>query len=161
MFLFNNIQSEYVGDLFADNRPPLPAPKNNEGPPILKSEVRNALNNSQSGKAAGEDGITLEMIRALEDFGVDTLTDMYNDMYSTGHIPEELLESVYITLPKKTRATECSDFRTISLMPHVFKIFLKIIQERINQNINREVGCYQFGSKQVLVREKVSFVSIQ
>ena len=40
--------SEYVGDLFADNRPPLPAPKNNEGPPILKSEVCNALKISQN-----------------------------------------------------------------------------------------------------------------
>ena len=72
-----------------------------------------------SEKAAGEDRITTEMISVLEDFGVDTLTDMFNDMYETGHIPEELLQSVYITLPKKARATECSDFHTISLMPHV------------------------------------------
>ena len=98
--------SEYVGDLFADNRPPLPNPSNNEGPPILKSEVRRAIKNSQSGKAAGEDGITLEMIRALEEFGVDTLTDMFNDMYSTGHIPDELLKSVYLTLPKKARSND-------------------------------------------------------
>ena len=83
----------------------------------------------------------------LEDFGIDTLTDMFNDMYSTGHIPEELLQSVYITLPKKARATECSDFRTISLMPHVLKIFLKVIQERISQKINKEVGNNQFGSR--------------
>ena len=136
-----------MGDLFADNRPPLPMPSNNEGPPILKSEVKEALKNSKNGKAAGEDGITTEMIRALEDFGVDTLTDMFNDMYETGHIPEELLQSVYITLPKKARATECSDFRTISLMPHVMKLFLKVIQSRINQKINSEVGCNQFGSR--------------
>ena len=105
------------------------------------------MRKSQNGKAAGEDGITTEMIRALEDFGVDTLTDLYNDMYATGHIPDELLQSVYITLPKKPRATECSDFRTISLMPHVMKLFLKVIQERISQKINREVGCNQFGSR--------------
>ena len=116
-----------------------------EGPPILKDEVRNALRKSQNGKAAGEDGITTEMIRTLEEFGVDTLTDLYNDMYATGHIPEELLQSVYITLPKKPRATECSDFRTISLMPHVMKLFLKVIQERISQKINSEVGSNQTG----------------
>ena len=78
---------------------------------------------------------------------MDTLTDMFNDMYSTGHLPDELLKSVYITLPKKARATECSDFRTISLMPHVLKIFLKVIQERISQKINKEVGSNQFGSR--------------
>ena len=142
-----NRWAEYVGDLFADDRPPIPTPSNNEGPPIMKSEVREALRKSQNGKAAGEDGITTEMLRALEEFGVDTLTDMYNDMYATGHIPDELLQSVYITLPKKPRATECSDFRTISLMPHVLKIFLKVIQERINQKINSEVGSNQFGSR--------------
>ena len=72
---------------------------------------------------------------------------MFNDMYETGHIAEELLQSVYITLPKKARATECPDFRTISLMPHVMKLFLKVIQSRINQKINSEVGCNQFGSR--------------
>jgi len=47
--------------------------------------------------------------------------------------------------PKKPRATECSDFRTISLMPHTLKIFLKIIQNRIAHSIDREVGRTQFG----------------
>ena len=53
--------------------------------------------------------------------------------------------SVYITLPKKPRATAFSDFRTISLMPHVLKIFLKVIQERISKRIDCEVGSTQFG----------------
>ena len=142
-----NRWSEYAGDLFADNRPPLPTPSNNEGTPILKSEVRNAMMNSQNGKAPGEDGITTEMLRALEDFGVDRLTELFNDMYSTGHMPDELLQSIYITLPKKARATECSDYRTLSMMPHVLKIFLKVLQERNKQKINREVGSNQFGSR--------------
>ena len=137
--------SEYVGDLFADTRPALPTPSNNEGPPIIPAEVRNALRKTQSGKAPGEDGITTEMLKQLEDYGVEKLTELYNDIYTTGHIPEELLLSVYITLPKKPRATECADFRTISLMPHTLKIFLKIIQERINKRIDREVGKTQFG----------------
>ena len=141
------LHSFYVGDLFADERPPLPTPRNNEGPPILISEVRNALKKSQNGKAPGEDGITTEMLKLLEDFGVQKMTELFNDMYSTGHIPDELLKSVYITLPKKPRATECADHRTISLMPHVLKVFLKVIQERINHKINNEVGSNQFGSR--------------
>ena len=107
--------------------------------------MRKALKSSQTGKAPGEDGITTEMLKQLEEFGIEKLTELYNEIYSTGHIPEELLISVYITLPKKPRATECSDFRTISLMPHTLKIFLKIIQNRIARSIDREVGRTQFG----------------
>ena len=139
--------SEYAKELFEDERSPLPTPSNTEGPPILKSEVRNALRKSQNGKAPGDDGITTEMLKLLEDFGVEKMTELFNDIYSSGHIPDELLKSVYITLPKKARATECADHRTISLMPHVLKVFLKVIQERINHKINKEVGSNQFGSR--------------
>ena len=96
-------------------------------------------------KAPGEDGITTEMLKTLEDFGIDKLTELFNDIYSNGTFPEELLMSVYITLPKQARATECSNFRTISLMPHTLKIFLKVIQARIGSKIDEEVGPTQFG----------------
>ena len=137
--------AEYIGDLFADTRPTLPTPSNDRGPPILKEEVEKAIRKSQTGKAPGDDGITVEMIKLLEDFGLEKLTDLYNQIYSTGTFPEELLKSVYITLPKQPRATECSNYRTISLMPHTLKIFLKVIQDRIGCKIDREVGQTQFG----------------
>ena len=85
------------------------------------------------------------MIKLLEEFIVDKLTELYNEIYSTGKFPEELLKSVYITLPKQPRATDCSNYRTISLMPHTLKIFLKIIQDRIGSKIDSEVGQTQFG----------------
>ena len=137
--------AEYIGELFSDTRPSLPAPSNDEGPPILKSEVERALKNAQLGKAPGDDGITTEMLKLLESFGVEKLAELFNDIYSTGVFPEELLMSVYITLPKQPRATDCANFRTISLMPHALKIFLKIIQARIGNKIDSEVGPTQFG----------------
>ena len=85
------------------------------------------------------------MIKTIGEFGIEKLTQLYNSIYETGHIPQELLTSVYITLPKKPRATECSDYRTISLMPHTLKILLKIIQERLSKKIDKEVGETQFG----------------
>ena len=137
--------AEYVGELFADARPELPEPSNDRGPPIIKSEVERAIKNTQLGKAPGDDGITTEMLKALEEFGIEKLTDLYNEIYSSGIFPEELLMSVYITLPKQARATECSNYRTISLMPHTLKIFLKVIQARIGTKIDEEVGPTQFG----------------
>ena len=137
--------AEYVGELFADTRPGLPQPSNDRGPPILRSEVEKAIKNTQLGKAPGEDGITTEMLKILEDFGIDKLTELFNLIYSSGEFPEELLMSVFITLPKQARATDCSNFRTISLMPHTLKIFLKVIQARIGTKIDNEVGPTQFG----------------
>ena len=79
------------------------------------------------------------------DFGIDKLTELFNLIYSSGEFPEDLLMSIFITLPKQPRATDCSNFRTISLMPHTLKIFLKIIQNRIGTKIDKEVGPTQFG----------------
>ena len=87
----------------------------------LSIHVERAIKISPKGKSPGEDGITTEMVKTLEEFGINALTELYNDMYETGYIPQDLLKSVYITLPKKAKATECSDHRTISLMPHITK----------------------------------------
>ena len=137
--------TEYIGDLFQDERSTVPTPENNDGPPILRAEVENAIKKTPNGKSPGDDGITAEMIKPLEDFGVDKLLEIYSDMYESGYIMIDLLTSIFITLPKKHKATECSDHRTISLMPHVMKIFLKIIQDRIRAKLDKEVGETQFG----------------
>ena len=79
--------SEYIGDLFSDNRPALPSPSNLEGPPILQEEFKNAIRKSRIGKAPGEDGITTEMIKAIGQFGIEKLSELYNNIYGTGHIP--------------------------------------------------------------------------
>jgi hypothetical protein len=136
---------EYVGELFQDNRGTKPEPQNNEGPPILRSEVERAIKTTGKGKAAGPDGITVEMIEALEEFGIDKLTDLFNDIYFSGCIPEEMRLSEFITLPKKPNAVECTDYRTISLMSHITKILLKILLERNKTKINKEISEEQFG----------------
>ena len=68
-------------------------------------------------------------------------------MYSASYVPADLRTSVFIALPKKkeTRAVECAEFRTISLMCHTLKLLLTIILRRISDKINREVGDEQAG----------------
>jgi hypothetical protein len=85
------------------------------------------------------------MIKALEDFGIEIITDICNDIYNTGYIPNDLKTSVFIALPNKTGDVECSDFRTISLMSHITKILIQVIQERIQNKINIELEEEQFG----------------
>ena len=96
-------------------------------------------------KAAGLDNIKIEMIAALGDFGLEKITDLCNEIYNTGHIPHDLKTSVFVALPKKSKALEYADYRTISLINHMTKILTQIIQERIKSKIDEEVSQKQFG----------------
>ncbi|ELU15259.1 hypothetical protein CAPTEDRAFT_65968, partial [Capitella teleta] len=80
------------------------------------------LNKMRTGKATGADGVAVEMFSAFEDLGVLKLTNILNKIYDRGNIPEDLLKSVFIALPKKPGATECGQHRTISLITHITKI---------------------------------------
>ena len=60
-------------------------------------------------------------------------------------IPTEMKHSVFVTLPKNSKAMNCTEFRTISLMRHVTKLLLKLIQQRIANKIDKEVSRLQSG----------------
>ena len=97
------------------------------------------------GKSSGIDDISTEMLQALGEIGIDTLTSICNEMYTTAYIPIDLKTSVFILLPKKQKAVEWSDYRTISLMCHTLKLLLTVILKRITNKIDIEVGCEQAG----------------
>ncbi|GFN88930.1 transposon tx1 uncharacterized 149 kda protein [Plakobranchus ocellatus] len=83
--------------------------KNNfAGPPIMKDEVQAAIRKMKTGKATGSDGISVELIEALGDYGVDKVTILLNEIYDTGQIPTDMSRSIFIALPKKPGATECA-----------------------------------------------------
>ena len=97
-----NRWSEYIEELFDDNRASKPDIKKNiEGPPIMKDEVRQAIKSMKLNKATGPDGISIEMIQCLDELGVDVMTKLINRIYDTGEIPEDLTKSIFIALPKK------------------------------------------------------------
>jgi len=136
---------EYVEDLFNDSRPANPIKNFLQGPEILKSEVENAIKTMSKGKAVGVDNISTESLQALGDFGTEKLTEICNEIYHSAEIPEDLRTSIFIVLPKKPSATECSDHRTISLMCHTLKLLLTIILRRMSDKINKNVGPEQAG----------------
>ena len=136
---------EYIEDLFADQRPENPIKNFPKGPDITSQEVQTTLQQMKKGKAMGIDNIPTESLQALGDFGTKQLTKICNQMYRSAEIPEDLRTSIFIVLPKKPRATECSDHRTISLMCHTLKQLLLIILKRITNKINVNVGPEQAG----------------
>ena len=98
-----NRWTEYVEKLFDDKRDETYLQHFLQGPILLKLEVENALNSMSKGKSSGIDDISTEMLQALGEFGIDTLTSICNEMYTTLYIPEDLKTSVFILLPKKTK----------------------------------------------------------
>ena len=111
---------------------------------ILQSEVETALNRMKDRKAPGPDGITVECLKALNNESVCILTKLCNQIYRSGIFPEDLKKSVFVTIPKKPKATECSDFRTISLMSHATKLIMTILLRRIQSKVAAEVSEEQF-----------------
>ncbi|GFO18885.1 endonuclease-reverse transcriptase [Plakobranchus ocellatus] len=138
--------SEYIKELFDDERKEIEVMKDNfAGPPILKDEVRTAIWKMKNGKATGPDNIAAEQIKALDEFGINKITELLDEIYETGEIPKKMLKSIFIALPKKDGATECELHRTISLMSQGMKILLRIVMMRVRNKIRPEIGDTQCG----------------
>ncbi|KAK3769433.1 hypothetical protein RRG08_066440 [Elysia crispata] len=97
------------------------------------------------GKATGPDGIPNEIILALEEMGIGMTTKLFNAIYDSGTIPEDLAKSVFIALPKISGATECELHRTIRLMSHITKALLRVLMLRMRKSLRPEIAKTQFG----------------
>ena len=138
--------AEYIRELFEDNRKEHDVIKKKfAGPPTMKDEVRKAMRKMKTGKATGPDGLSIELIEALEEYGIEKVTTLLNEIYDTGQIPVDMSRSIFIALPKKPGATDCELHRTISLMSHVTKLLLRIIMMRVRNKINPEIAEEQCG----------------
>ena len=138
--------TEYIQELFDDNRAELPRiTKDVAGPEILADEVRSAIKKLKRNKACGPDKISAEMLQATEEFSTQEITKIANEIYNTGEIPRELLQSIFIALPKKPGAIECELHRTISLMSVDIKVILRILMMRMRSKIVPEIDKVQCG----------------
>ena len=117
------------------------------GNPITREEVRDAMKQMKKNKAMGNDEIAFELIKALGNFGHDKITDIANFVYESENVPDEMIESIFIALPKKQGTTDCKAHRTISLMSHVTKIILRVILNRNKTTIRENLSDEQFGYK--------------
>lgn len=121
---------------------------NEKGPDITKEEVIHATKTQKDRKATGSDGTHAEVLKLIADeegAGLNILTSLLNTVYKTGIIPTYRLKSTFITIPKKNKATKCDDYRLISLISHVLKVFLRIIHTRIYKKCESQVNGCQFG----------------
>ena len=114
-------------------------------PDILECEVKWALESITTSKASGGDGIPVELFQILEDDAVKVLHSICQQIWKTQQWPQDWKRSVFILIPKKGNAKECSNYCTIALISHASKVMLKILQARLQQYVNRELPDVQAG----------------
>ena len=114
-------------------------------PDILECEVKWALGSITTTKASGGDGIPVELFQILKDDAVKVLHSIYQQIWKTQQGPQDWKRSVFILIPKKGNAKECSNYHTIALISHISKVMLKSLQARLQQYMNREYPDVQAG----------------
>ena len=114
-------------------------------PDILEYEVKWALGSITRKKASGGDGIPAELFQILKDDAVKVLHSICQQIWKTQQWPWDWKRSVFIPIPKKGSAKECSNYHTIALISHASKVMLKILQRRLQQYMKRELPDVQAG----------------
>uniref|UniRef100_A0A8B9WEW7 RNA-directed DNA polymerase n=1 Tax=Bos mutus grunniens TaxID=30521 RepID=A0A8B9WEW7_BOSMU len=114
-------------------------------PDILECEVKWALESITTNKASGGDGIPVELFQILKDDAVKVPHSICQQIWKPQQWPQDWKSSVFIPIPKKGNAKECSNYRTIALISHASKVMLKILQARLQQYVNRELPDVQAG----------------
>ena len=143
-----NRWQEYTEELYKKD---LHDPHNHNGmitnlePDILECKVKQALGNITTNKANGGDGIPVELFEILKDDAVKVLQSICQQIWKTQQWPQDWKRSVFIPIPKKGNAKECSNYHTIALISHASKVMLKILQARLQQYVNRELPDVQDG----------------
>ena len=96
-------------------------------PGILECEVKWALRSITMNKASGHNRIIANLFQILKDDAVKVLHSINQQIWKTQQWPQDWKMSVFIPIPKKGNAKECSNYHTIALISHACKVMLKIL----------------------------------
>ena len=114
-------------------------------PDFLECEVKWTLGSITMNKASGSDGISVELFQILKDDTVKVLHSICQQIWKTQQRSQDWKRSVFVPIPKKGNAKECSNYLTTALISHASKVMLKILQTRLQQYMNHEIPNVQAG----------------
>ena len=112
---------------------------------FFKPARKCALGSITMNKASGGNRIPVELSQILKDDALKVLHSISQQIWKTQQWPQDWKRSVFIPIPKKVNAKECSNYRTIALFSHTSKVMLKILQARLQQYMNCEFQDVQAG----------------
>ena len=130
---------EYTEELYKKE---LHDPDNHDGvithlePDILECKVKRAFGSITTNKAGGGNGIPVELFQILKDEAVRVLHSICQKIWKTQQWPQDWKRSVFIPIPKKGNAKECSNHCTIARISYTSEVMLKILQARLEQYLN-------------------------
>ena len=139
---------EYTEELYKKD---LHDPDNHDGvithlePDILECEIKWAFGSITMNKVSGGDGIPAELFQILKDDAVKVLHSICQQIWKTQQWAQDWKRSVFIPIPKKGNAKECSNYHTIALISQASKVMLKLLQARFQQYMNQELPDVQAG----------------
>ena len=108
-------------------------------PATLECKLKWVLEGITMNKANGNDEIPVELFQILKNDAVKVLHSICQQIWKTQQWPQDWERSVFIPIPKKDNAKECSNYCTIVLISHASKVMLKIIQAKLQQYVNRKL----------------------
>ena len=138
----------YTEELYEKN---LHDPDNHNGvithlePDILEYEGKWTLGSITVNKDSGGDEIAVELFQILKDDAVKVLHSIRQEIWKTQQWPQDWKRSVFIPIPKKGNAKECSNYHTIALISHASKLMLEILQVRLQYYVNHVLPDIQAG----------------
>ena len=97
-------------------------------PDILECEMKWALGSTTANKASASDGVPAELFKILKDDAIKVLHSVCQEIWKTQQWPQDWKRSVFIPIPEKGKAKECSNYHTIALISHASKAMLNILQ---------------------------------
>ena len=112
-------------------------------PDILESKVRGTLGSINMNKTTGVDGIPARLFQVLKDDAVKVMHSIYLQICKTQQWPQDWKRSVFIPIPKKGNAKECSNYHTTTRISHASEVKLKILQARFQQYVNQELQMFK------------------
>ena len=139
---------EYMEELYKKD---LNDPDNHDGvithldSDIMEGKVKWVLGSITMNEARGGDGIPAELFQSLKDDAVKVLHPICQQTWKTQQWPQDWKRPVFIPIPKKGNAKECSNSWKIALISHTSKVKLKILQARLQQYMNQELPDIQAG----------------
>src|SRR5574337_147578 len=137
---------EYIEELYKKD---LHDPDNHNGvithlqPDMLECEAKWALESITTNKASGGDGIPVELFQILKHDALKVLHSICQQIWKTQQWPQNWERSVFIPIPKKGNAKECSNYGTIAFISHASKVMLKILQAMLQRYVTREFADLQ------------------
>ena len=141
------IATDYYTELYKNNtnEREIDLPENETVPYIMQKETEKAIDTQKNDKAPGPDGISNELLKQTKVAVAPILTEIFNYVVNTEIIPKQWTESIIILIFKKGNHCDIGNYRPISLMSNIYKIFAKIILERIRRKLDEQQPIEQAG----------------